>query len=160
MGSQWQISTVKGFVQEYTHLYRVEFNDFWFDLTSTKYFQDPTARIFVADRNDEIVRYAFPNLNEILLDMFMGISQMFLCREITRGSGMATNLIPLAMAFLLNMNITKVWGNAFYNDGIAQHIYEKSGFHHKFTVMDKQINRGLWKLYLIFSVFFESNFFN
>ena len=126
----------------------MEFNDFWFDLTSTKYFQDPTARIFVADRNDEIIGTAFAEVKRDPIGYVYGHITNVFVQENTRGSGIATNLIQLAMAFLLNMNITKVWGNAFYNDGIAQHIYEKLGFHYKFTVMDKQINRALFGNYI------------
>jgi hypothetical protein len=43
----------------------------------------------------------------------------------------------VATSFLSRLKIKKIWGNVNYGNENMMHVYEKQGYKHKFTVMNK-----------------------
>ncbi len=131
---------VKALIQDLAHALDVQFDTYWFDLTVQKYFQDPTASIFIADKAGKILGTTFADVRRDPLGYMYGLISNIIISEEARGHGVGSNLLELATAFLSKLKIHKIWGNVNYGNENMIHVYEKQGYKHKFTVMSKNVD--------------------
>jgi len=128
---------IKSLVQELARVLSVEFDTYWFDLTVQKYFQDPTSSIFIAEKGGRILGTTFADVRRDPLGYMYGLISNIIIHEEARGQGVGSNLLELATSFLSKLKIHKIWGNVNCGNENMIHVYEKQGYTHKFTVMNK-----------------------
>ncbi len=131
---------VKVLIQDLARALDVQFDTYWFDLTVQKYFQDPTASIFIAEKSGNILGTTFADVRRDPLGFMYGLISNIIINEEARGHGVGSNLLELATSFLSKLKIQKIWGNVNCGNENMVHVYEKQGYTHKFTVMSKNVD--------------------
>ncbi len=131
---------IKALIQDLARVLDVQFDTYWFDLTVQKYLQDPTASIFIAEKNGNILGTTFADVRRDPLGYMYGLISNIIIHEDARGQGVGSNLLELATAFLSKLKIQKIWGNVNYGNENMIHVYNKQGYKHKFTVMSKAVD--------------------
>ena len=134
------LPAVRVLIQQLASIFDVDFDEFWFNLNAPNFFRNPAMRIFVAELEGQVVGTIFAEVRRDPLGFLYGYVSNIIIAEEIRGKGIGSNILKIATAFLSNLNINKIWGNVNSGNEIMKHIYEKIGFQHKFTVMDKQMN--------------------
>ncbi len=129
---------VKELIQQLAALFNDEFDPYWFDLTVQKYFQDPAARIFVAEKGGRIAGITFAEVRRDPVGYSYGYISNIMVAETARGLRIGSNLLQLAASFLSNLNVPKIWANVNHDNAEMQDLFERQGFKHKFTVMAKK----------------------
>ncbi len=129
---------VKDLIKQLAALFNDEFDPYWFDLTVQKYFQDPAARIFVAEKGGNIAGITFAEVRRDPVGYSYGYISNIMISEAARGQRIGTNLLQLASSFLSNLNVPKIWANVNHDNAEMQDLFERQEFKHKFTVMARK----------------------
>ncbi len=132
------LSEVKDLIRQLAALFNDDFDPYWFDLTVQKYFQDPAARIFVAEKGGHIAGITVAEVRRDPVGYSFGYISNIMVAESARGLRIGTNLLQLAASFLSNLNVPKIWANVNHDNAEMQDLFERQGFKHKFTVMAKK----------------------
>jgi ribosomal protein S18 acetylase RimI-like enzyme len=133
------LPAVKGLIKQLAELFDEDFDPYWFDLTVQKYFQDPAAHIFVAEKAGMIVGITFAEVRRDPVGYSYGYISNIMIQAPVRGQGIGTNLLQLASSFLSNLNVPKIWANVNHDNASMQDLFERQGFKHKFTVMARKM---------------------
>ncbi len=131
---------VKDLIKALAALFNDEFDPYWFDLSVQKYFQDPAARIFVAEKAGKIAGMTIAEVRRDPVGYSFGYISNIMVAESARGLRIGSNLLQLAASFLSNLNVPKIWANVNHDNAEMQDLFERQGFKHKFTVMAKKVD--------------------
>ena len=103
---------------------------------------DPDARVTVAERDGQIVGYAYGGLLErdwnALLDACGAVHDIFVA-EAARGEGVARLLMEDMLARLREMGAPRVVLSAAWPNETAQALFEKLGFRRTMVEMTKEL---------------------
>jgi len=132
------LPAVKELIKQLAALFEDDFDPYWFDLTAQKYFQDPAAHIFVAQKGGKVVGITFAEVRRDPVGYSYGYISNIMVDACARGQRIGSNLLQLATSFLSNLNVPKIWANVNHNNAVMQDLFERQGFKHKFTVMARK----------------------